>query len=200
MASVSRAKRGFTLIELMIVVAIIGLLAAVAIPSFQNYQFTSKRAEAYANLNALVKAQKAFHAEHGAYIGVPIAEPGNTQGSLPGGQKRGVSELSTAFGSVGWTPDGEVFYDYDAVSTGVFNGAGADHPGCSCPTCLTVSAYGDVDGDGSQSMVVYFQPDDLGNVCNTGLFNQPPPVDVNGDPIHSSVVAYPAAPGVADDF
>ncbi|MEE2663929.1 MAG: prepilin-type N-terminal cleavage/methylation domain-containing protein [Myxococcota bacterium] len=200
MAANPRAKRGFTLIELMIVLAIIGLLAAIAIPSFARHQLTSKRSEAYVNLSALAMAQKSFHAEYGAYIGVPLAEPGNTQGSLPGGQKRSVAELSAAFGPVGWTPEGDVFYDYDAVSTGVFNGAGADHPGCACSSCLTISAYGDLDADGSQSMVVYFQPDELGNVCNTGLFNQPPPVDLNGDPIHASVVAYPPAPGVADDF
>ena len=151
MAANLHAKRGFTLIEMMIVVAIIGLLAAIAIPSFQNYQFSSKRSEAYTNLNALMKAEKSFFAEHGAYIGVPIAEPGNTQSTVPGALKRGVDELSAAFGSVGWSPDGDVFYDYDAVSTGVFNGAGGDHPGCTCTTCLTLSAYGDVDGDGSQS-------------------------------------------------
>ena len=196
MKKILRNRNGFTLVELMIVVAIIGILAAVAIPSFQNYQFTSKRSEAYTNLNALVKAQKSFYAENGAYIGVPVAEPGNTQATLPGPNKRPVGELTAAFASVGWTPDGAVFYDYDAVSTGVFNGAGADHPGCSCPTCLTVTAY----GDGSQSMIAFFEPDVLGNVCNTGLFNLLPPLDANGDPILGSVAYYPPALGVSDDF
>ena len=116
MAANSRVDRGFTLIELMIVVAIIGLLSAMAIPSFQNYQRTSKRTEAYTNLNALAKTQKAFHAEHGAYIGVPLAEPGNSQSSLPIATKRSVVELEAAFASVGWTPDGDVFYDYDAAT------------------------------------------------------------------------------------
>ena len=200
MAMNPRAVGGFTLIELMIMLAIVGLLVAIAVPSFKNHQFTSKRSEAYVNLSALANAQKAFHAEYGAYIGVPVAEPGNTQGSLPGSQKRSVVELDAAFGPVGWTPEGDVFYDYDAVSTSVFNGASADHPDCGCSGCLTLSAYGDLDGDGSQSMVVYFQPDELGNVCNTGLFNQPAPVDSAGNPIHAAVVAYPPAAGVADDF
>lgn len=200
MAANTHNRRGFTLIEMMIVVAIIGLLAAIAIPSFQTYQLSSKRAESYTNLNGLVKAQKSFAAETGAYVGVPLAEPGNSQSSLPGATKRSVTQLSAAFGSVGWTPDGDVFYDYDAATVNAYRGA--DSPNCdaNCTTCLTLTAYGDVDGDGSQSMVVYFEPDEAGNLCNTGLFNQPPPVDAGGDAILGAVAYYPPAPGVSDDF
>ena len=196
MHSRTRSTPGFTLIEMMIVVAIVGLLAAVAVPSFRNYQFTSKRAEAYANLSALVKSQKSFFAENGAFIGVPIAEPGFSQASVPGGEKRDVAELEAAFAEVGWTPDGEVFYDYDAVSSNTRNGA--DHPLCACPTCLTATAYGDVDGDGNQAMIVYVQPDELGNSCATGLFNLAAPVDSGGNPIFNEIVRMPL--GVADDY
>ena len=45
--------KGFTLIELMIVVAIVGILAAIAIPNFLNYQAKSQQAEAKANLGAI---------------------------------------------------------------------------------------------------------------------------------------------------
>lgn len=57
-------QRGFTLIELMIVVAIIGILAAVAIPAFMEYMKKSKSSEASLNLNKIGKNQKTkFQAE-----------------------------------------------------------------------------------------------------------------------------------------
>ena len=56
-------QKGFTLIELMIVVAIIGILAAIAIPNFIKFQARSKQSEAKANLKAIFTAQKAFYQE-----------------------------------------------------------------------------------------------------------------------------------------
>jgi len=54
-------KRGFTLIELMIVVAIIGLLAAIAIPNFIKFQARSKVSEVRMNLKGMYTAQKAYY-------------------------------------------------------------------------------------------------------------------------------------------
>ena len=61
-------KKGFTLIELMIVVAIIGILAAIAIPNFLRFQAKSKQAEAKTNLGAIGTTAEAFRAEYDTYL------------------------------------------------------------------------------------------------------------------------------------
>ena len=69
-----RKQEGFTLIELMIVVAIIGILAAIAIPNFLTYQLKSRQSEAKVNLNAIKTSQIAFQAEKSCYLGI-VAPP-----------------------------------------------------------------------------------------------------------------------------
>ncbi len=64
-----RKQEGFTLIELMIVVAIIGILAAIAIPNFLTYQMKSRQSEAKTNLQAIRTSEISFQAERGCYVG-----------------------------------------------------------------------------------------------------------------------------------
>jgi type IV pilus assembly protein PilA len=66
-----RKQEGFTLIELMIVVAIIGILAAIAIPNFLQYQMKSRQSEAKENLMAIKTSMVSFQGEQGCYIGIP---------------------------------------------------------------------------------------------------------------------------------
>ena len=62
-----KMKKGFTLVELMIVVAIIGILAAIAIPNFIKFQARSKQSEAKTNLKGLFQSQKSYFAEHDSF-------------------------------------------------------------------------------------------------------------------------------------
>ncbi len=72
-------QHGFTLIELMIVVAIIGILAAIAIPNFSRFQAKSKQSEAKTNLKAVFTSAKAYYAEHDTFSG-PSADNINDLG------------------------------------------------------------------------------------------------------------------------
>lgn len=62
-----KSEKGFSLIELMIVVAIIGILATMAVPNFSRMQARAKQSEAKANLSAIYTAEKAFYAEWSTY-------------------------------------------------------------------------------------------------------------------------------------
>ena len=63
----TKGEKGFTLIELMIVVAIIGILAAIAIPNFMRYQAKAKQSEAKANLGSIYTSETTYRAENDTY-------------------------------------------------------------------------------------------------------------------------------------
>lgn len=91
---IAKTKKGFTLVELMIVVAIIGILAAIAIPNFIKFQARSKQSEAKTNLKGLFQAMKSYYAERDGY-----------------GQN---------FQSVGFIPERGNRYAYTLATTGTY--------------------------------------------------------------------------------
>ena len=159
----SREKAGFTLVELMIVVALIGVLAAIAIPNFMTYQARSRRSEAYVNLASIARAQKAFFAEKDTFHDSENAWPNpalKADGVLSIKKMVWDDASEEHFAELGWHPEGEVFYSYD-VNTPLDTGATKT---CTCALCFTATAYGDVDGDGSVSALMYVQPEN-GGAC-----------------------------------
>lgn len=82
-------EQGFTLIELMIVVAVISILAAIAYPSYQEYVLRSRRAEGQAFLNDAAARQERYRAQNGSYTATV------SDLKLPGGDKsdRGYYQL-----------------------------------------------------------------------------------------------------------
>jgi type IV pilus assembly protein PilA len=75
-----RKNEGFTLIELMIVIAIIGILAAIAIPQFSAYRTRSYNAAAEADLRNAATAQEAYYVDNQRYLNDPTSLIGSNYG------------------------------------------------------------------------------------------------------------------------
>ena len=69
----NRNQEGFTLVELIVVVVIIGILSAIAIPSFQNASKKAKQSGAAAQIGTYIKAAQAFYSE----FGMPVQNAGS---------------------------------------------------------------------------------------------------------------------------
>ena len=132
--------RGFSLIELMIVVAIIAFLAMVSIPTFKRFLYKCKRSEAYMNLHSIYAAQKAYWAEHGRY-----------------------AEVLSGENSLGWKPEGSIYYTYGfgggtegksyfVGSLGTPSSALTDAKATK-DGFASVRAAGDIDGDGEPDVL-----------------------------------------------
>jgi type IV pilus assembly protein PilA len=137
-----KRRGGFTLIELMIVVAIIGILAAIAIPNFMRFQLKAKAGEGKTNLAAIRTAEESYMAEFGTYVGAS-AHPT----SVPGAMKVAWGSVgSVGFATIGWAPEGAVYYQY-AVSIDTTNG-----------TDFLAEAASDIDGNSTPNEWAYVKP------------------------------------------
>jgi type IV pilus assembly protein PilA len=80
LSKMMKKNEGFTLIELMIVIAIIGILAAIAIPQFSAYRARSFNAAAESDLRNAATAQEAYYVDSQTYLADPTGLVGATYG------------------------------------------------------------------------------------------------------------------------
>lgn len=151
-----RIRKGFTLIELMIVVAIIGILAAIAIPNFLRYQLRSKTSEARSNIGAIRTNMEAFRADYDFYPDTITAQGGDymsqkvawTPAACDVMCNRNNQADCMTFECIGYRPAGPVYYSYSAGGTTLTAGA-------ALAAEFTVCAGGDLDDDGTDGGFVY---------------------------------------------
>ena len=174
-----RVKGGFTLIELMIVVAIIGILAAVAIPAFMKYMRKAKTAEAVQQIKKLYDGARTYFADEsnarGSTVSIPKQFPNGTVGPTPAlgtccasaGDKCNINAVlwnSDVWSGLKFSMDDPHYYSYTYIGVGTEQNS-----------AFTARANGDLDCDATFStfeMVGSVNAADNSITGSAGFFKQ----------------------------
>jgi type IV pilus assembly protein PilA len=158
MEPTSRRKRdAFTLIELMVVVVILGVLAAIAIPSFIGYIRRARTSEAIQSLGSMYGAASALYvAEHSGrqvqstVVTACVAEPNSLSPSAPTSYKQAFTG-GPGFDELTFKLPDFVYYGYGFSSIGAPGGITCFANSGSVTDVYTFYAHGDLDHNGVQS-------------------------------------------------
>ena len=164
-----RARAGFTLVEMMVAVSIIGVLTATAIPAFSGMVARSKTSEVSANLNSMFKLSSAYYlAERGSQgnsapvIGYCSVDDGGPEpaNAKPQKQKADFAK-DPSFRALGFSLADFTYFSYGLASK---TGVGTCANGPNTPDLYTFFAHGDLDGDGRESTFELSAGSDPNNV------------------------------------
>ena len=167
----NQSTAGFTLIELMITVAIVGILASVALPLYLKYSLKARTAEAKTNLGGIRTSQVAFKASYDTYCNTRV-EP-TIAGAVNGIRKvwpnfrtpaSAVAPSQTGngtFSDIGFQPAGQVYYHY----------------GCTfLNEAVRCEATSDLDENGAPAVFMFAWRIDPTNIEPAGSFSGATPV------------------------
>lgn len=156
MARIRTRAAGFTLVELMIVVVIIGVLSVLAITGYRKYTYAARNAEAQQFLGAVRAAQEAYFQAWGRYCGEPVAEewpadiPTSQTGKLAWDSPDDPLPEDSAWYALGVRSPGRVWFQY-RLAAGRPGQAGGAAIRDANRHWFWAQANGDFDGDDTTS-------------------------------------------------